>query len=191
MRSLRALAFIMLFALFAATPHIGTWVATASASSGPMTSGQEAVNAPANDNDDQDELCNSGNPRKQKKCHYNQTNGDNDNDTSNDFPPAVSIGVSNADPNEDDTFTVTLHATGHEIDQVWWWVPDVFDDNGNENDDFDGEARFFNCDGIDDCTHSSDLTPRNAGTYTIHAKARDRQGRESGEVATEVRVHDD
>ena len=103
----------------------------------------------------------------------------------------MSIGVSNNDPEEDDTITVTLHATGHEIDQVWWWVPDVFADNGNDNDDFDGEARVFTCDGADDCTHASEVTPRNSGTYTIYAKARDRQGRESGEVATEVRVHDD
>jgi hypothetical protein len=31
----------------------------------------------------------------------------------------------------------------------------------------------------------------NAGTITIHAKARDRQGRESAEVLTAVRVHRD
>jgi hypothetical protein len=190
-RSLRLLAVIAIFALFAATPHIGKLVATANASTGPMTAGQEAVNAPANDNED--ENCNSGNPRKQKKCHYNQAdvNADNDNDNPGDQAPALAIGVSNADPKEDQTFTLTLHAWGNEIDQVWWWVPDPFDgdDNGNDNEDFFNQSQTFNCDGNDDCTRSTDLTPRHQGTFTIHAKARDRFGRETGEVVTEVRVH--
>ena len=192
MRSLRLLAIIVMFSLFAATPHIGKWVATASASTGPTAAGQEAVNAPANDNDD--DGCNSGNPRKQKKCHFNEANVavDNDNDTPNDQPPALAISVSNADPEEDQTFTLTLHAWGNDIDQVWWWVPDESDDdNGNDNEDFVDAVRVFNCDGSDDCTQSTDLTPRREGTFTIHARARDRQGRETDEVVTEVHVHDD
>jgi len=51
-------------------------------------------------------------------------------------------------------------------------------------------ARSFNCDGNDDCTQSTDLTPHHEGTFTIHAKARDRSGRETDEVVAEVRVRD-
>ena len=70
-------------------------------------------------------------------------------------------------------------------------MPDESDDNGNENEAFVDVARVFNCDGNDDCTQSSDLTPRHEGTFWIHTKARDRQGRETDEVVTEVWVHDD
>ncbi len=190
MRSLRLLAFVLIFSLVAATPHIGRWVATASAQTGPTTVGLEAVNAPANDNDD--DPCNSGNPRKQKKCHFNQSNVANDNDDPNDLPPSLTAEVNNADPEEDDTITLTLHAWGNAIDQVWWWVPDAFDaDNGNDNEEFVNVAHVQSCDGADDCTRTSDLTPRHEGTFLIHAKARDRFGRESGELVTEVRVRDD
>ena len=188
MRSFRMLGFIALFALLAATPQIGRWVSTASASAGATPSAREAARASANDNDE--DLCNSDNPRKQKKCHYNQPNVDNDNDGSGDRPPVLTISVSNADPKAGDAFTLTLHAWGREIDQVWWWVPNVFDDNGNDNDSdsFLADAHVLSCNGDDDCTVSSDLTTRHTGTVTIYAKARDRQGRESGEVAAEVRV---
>jgi hypothetical protein len=192
MRSLRMLVIVALFALFAATPHIGRWVTTASASAAPISGGQESAYAPANDNEDEDDLCSSDNPRKQKKCHFNESNVDNDNDGTSDGPPAVAISVSNADPHEGQTFTLTVHAWGQEIDQVWWWIPDVVeDDNGNDNEEFSDVAHVIGCDGNDDCVRTSDLTPHHPSTITIYAKARDRQGRESGEVSTQVRIHDD
>ena len=193
MRALRLLAFILAFALVAATPHLGRSIATASASTGPLASGQEAVNAPLNDNESQEELCNSGNPRKQKKCHYNQPNGLYDNDNGDDHPPFLTAEVSDADPEEDDTITLTLHAWGNEITEVWWWVPDEFDnaDNGNDNEAFVDIAHVQSCDRADDCWRTSELTPRHEGVFRIHAKARDSRGRESGELVTEVRVHDD
>lgn len=52
-------------------------------------------------------------------------------------------------------------------------------------------TRVFACDGADDCWRSAGLTPRHEGVFKIHAKARDRLGRETGELVTEVRVHDD
>ena len=188
-RSARMLAFLVAFALVAATPHIGRSIATASASTGPMTSGQETVNAPLNDNDD--DPCNSDNPRKQKKCHFNQTDGLDDNDNSDDLPPSLTADVSDADPEEDETIALTLHAWGTEITEVWWWVPDEFDDNGNENEEFANVTNVQSCDSQDDCWRLSELTPRHEGVFRIHAKARDSQGRESGELVTEVRVHDD
>jgi hypothetical protein len=192
MRSLRVLAMVALLALFAATPDIGRWVTTASASAVPRSAGQESAYAPANDNESQAELCNSGNPRKQKKCHYNATTGDNDNNGMMYVPPVLGISVSNADPQEGETFTLTLHAWGGELDQVWWWASDVAaDDNGNDNEEFVGVVHAFGCDGTSECVHTSELTPQHPGTIMIHAKARDRQGIESGEIATEVRIHDD
>jgi hypothetical protein len=192
MRSRRALVVVALIALFAATPAISQWVTTASASAVPLSADQESAYAPANDNESQAELCNSGNPRKQKKCHYNATVGDNDNDGVANGRPILGISVSNADPNEGETFTLTLHAWGDELDQVWWWVPDVAeDDNGNDNEAFVGVVHAFGCDGTSECVHTSDLTPQHPGTIMIHAKARNRQEIESGEIATEVRIHDD
>ena len=188
MRSLRLLA----FSLVAATPHIGRSIMTANASTGPMTSGQGTVNAPANDNDD--DPCDSGNPRKQKKCHFDEADLVDDNDNADDLPPALAASVSNADPEEDDTITLTLHAWGSDITEVWWWVPDDAndgDDNGNDNEAFVNIAHVQSCDSADDCIRTSDLTPTHEGTFTIHAKARDSLGRESGELVTEVRVHDD
>ena len=127
MRSLRLLAFILIFSLVAATPHIGRWVATASAQTGPTTAGQRGGEHPRQRQRRRSTARNSGNPRKQKKCHFNQSSVDNDNDDPNDLPPSLTAEVNNADPEEDDTITLTLHAWGNEIDQVWWWVPDVFD----------------------------------------------------------------
>ena len=191
MRAARLLAFIFAFALVAATPHLGRSIATATASTGPLASGQETVNAPLNDNESQEELCNSGNPRKQKKCNFNRADGLDDNDNADDPPPFLTAAVSNADPEEDETIALTLHAWGTEITEVWWWVPDESDDNGNDNEEFVNVAHVQSCDSQDDCWRLSELTPRHEGVFRIHAKARDSRGRESGELVTEVRVHDD
>ena len=191
MRSLRLLAFIAMISLFAASPLIGRWVTTANASSSPMAARPEAVFAPAADNEDEDSLCDSGNPRKQKKCNFNAPNADNDNngDGVGDQPPAVGVSVSNSDPNDGDTISFTVNSWGHELDQIWWWVPDYANNDDNDNGSFSTEAHAANCDGNDTCAASSDLTTSFADTFTIHAKARDRQGRESNEFVTEVRVH--
>jgi hypothetical protein len=185
--------FIVMLVLFAASSLVGRWVSTASASVGPVTARPEAAYAPAsqNDNDDLEDLCSSDNPRKQKKCNYNTPNVDNDNDNSADQAPSLGIAVSTADPRAGDSFSLTLHATGRDLDQVWWWVPDVVSDNGNDNgdDSWLADSHAANCDGSDDCSRSWDLKASHTGTITIHAKARDREGRESSEVTTEVRVH--
>lgn len=193
MRILRFVAIAAVIAGYAAMPQLGRWVTTASASSVSTGTRPELANAPANDNDSDD--CNSGNPRKQKRCHYEQPNGvrDNDNDVNPDQPLAAGIVVSNADPGDGDTFTISVHAVGGEIDQLWWWVPDarVGDDNGNDNDDSALTVpHVLNCNGETDCWRSSDVSVNNPGTITIYSKARDRSGRESPETATQVRVHD-
>jgi hypothetical protein len=187
------LGFITLVGLFAVSPVLGRWVQPANASSAPMTGGAETVNAPANDNDDEDENCDSGNPRKQKKCHFNEANADNDNDDGDvaDQPPTINVAVSDYDPDEGDTINFTVFASGNDLDQIWWWIPDYINSDDNDNDDsFGTDTHTTNCDGNDSCSTSTDLHADFPDTFTIHAKARDRQGRESGEFVTEVRVHD-
>jgi hypothetical protein len=192
------LTFIVVFGLFAAPPHIGHLITTASASTPLMTAQPAGVDAPAseNDNESQDPSCTSGDPRKQKQCHFNQPNTVDDNDnTANvvaDQPPTLRLGVSNYDPHDGDTISIVLAASGKAVDQVWWWVPDYAseNDNGNDNESFAADFHVTGCDGEDTCTRTSDMRTPFADTFTIHAKARDRQGRESPEVVTEVRVHD-
>jgi len=185
-------AILAIVGAYAAMPQLGRWVTTANASASPADAAT-AVNGPLNDNDD--DACSSGDPRKQKRCHYNQPDftDDNDNDTA-DAAPVLYISVSNADPGDGDTFTLTLRAVGQDVDQVWWWASDVAlnDDNGNDNGDDSGlaSAHFLGCDGNEDCTVTAEITVNNASTITIYAKARDSAGRESPEVATQVRVHD-
>jgi hypothetical protein len=187
------LAFVLLVALFAVTPTIGRWVATANASTIGMTTQPEGVHSPANDNEDEAALCDSGNPRKQKKCNYNAPNVDNDNDgnVAGDRP-SVNVAVSNNDPNDGDTINFTVSASGNNLDQVWWWVPDYAGQNDNDNDSFafSTEAHTVGCGGNDRCSESSDLNTAVPDTFTIHAQARDHDGRLSDEFVTEVRVHD-
>ena len=192
MRMFRFVAILAVIAGYAAMPHLGTLVTTANASAVSMSAAPESVNQPANDNDDS---CGRGNPRKQKRCHYNEPNvaHDNDNDVNPDQAPVAGIAVSNADPGDGDRFTISVHGVGSEMDQLWWWAPDarVGDDNSNDNDDSALTVpHVLNCNGETDCWRSSDVSVNNPGTITIYAKARDRAGRESPEVATQVRVHD-
>jgi hypothetical protein len=200
-RSLRLLAIILMVAGYAASPLVGRWVSTANASTVP-TSRAETAMAPANqDNDNQYEDCGTGNPRKDKKCNYNTPNADNDNGDRNDGsgpipgnPPGGTIEVSNMDPNRGDTIKFTVIASGTQVDQIWWWVTNYSNrSNGNDNGDdthlVNGEAHYSGCDGSNYCQQQVQINAGNPGTFTIHAKSRDRQGRESYENAVEVRVH--
>jgi hypothetical protein len=197
-RLFRLLAIIVVIALFyGATPLIGRWVTTANASSMSATSRPEAVNGPAADNDNLSSECDTGNPRKDKRCHYDSPNFD-DNDNSVDTgggvdttqPPFGRILVSNADPNEGDTIGFNVIASGYQLTEISWWVSGYpSDDNDNDSGFLDGETHTAGCDGNNSCNQYNEITPHNRGTFTIHGKARDSQGRESDEFVTEVRVH--
>jgi hypothetical protein len=197
-RSLRLLALVAIVASYAAAPVVGRWVTTANASTVSGASSPDAVYSPANQNDNQDELCTSDNPRKQKKCHYNMTNADNDNDDGfvndgsggGDRQPGGTITVSTADPTRGQDMSFTVYASGNDLDQIWWWVTN-YNPNGNDNDDFlmNGEPHYSGCDGNNTCQQTVNLNAGNPGTFLIHAKARDHQGRESVELAAEIRVH--
>jgi len=192
------LAIITVIGLFyGASPFIGRLVTTANASTTQLTSRPEAVNAPANANDNKSRDCNSGDPRKDKRCHFNQPNnaGDNDN-TSGDSggdatqPPFGSILVSNGDPRVGDVVGFNVIASGYQLDEISWWISGYrSDDNDNDSGFLDGATHSAGCGGNGSCTQYNEITPHHTGTFTIRGKARDRQGRESAEFATEVRVH--
>jgi len=197
------LAIIMMVGAYAASPLVGRLVSTANASPVPVTTRAETAMAPANqDNDNQDEDCNTGNPRKDKKCNYNAPNADNDNADNDGVvnppvpgnPPGGTIEVSNMDPRRGETIRFTVIASGTELDQIWWWVTTYTPrNNGNDNGDsgnlVNGEAHYGGCDGNNYCQQQVEINAGNPGTFTIHAKSRDRQGRESYENAVEIRVH--
>ena len=193
MRSLRLLAIILMVAGYAASPLVGRWVSTANASTVSTTRSETAM-APASENDNVYEDCGTGNPRKDKKCHFNTPNSDNDNGDRNDGagpipgnPPGGTIEVSNMDPNRGDNIRFTVIASGTELDQVWWWVTNY--NNGNNTYPVNGEVHYGGCGGNNYCQQQVQINAGNPGTFTIHAKSRDRQGRESYENAVEVRVH--
>jgi len=188
------LAIIALVASYAAAPVVGRWVTTANASTVSAASGPGAVYSPANDdNDNQYEDCGTGNPRKDKKCHYNTPNVDNDNaDNDGNGPisgdaPVTTLEISNADPQRGETLRYVAVARGSDLDQISWWVTDY----SNRDAPFltNNEAHNAACDGSSYCQQYVEITAGNEGTFTFHAKSRDRHGRESNESAVQIRVH--
>lgn len=199
MRLFRLVAILAVITLFyGATPLLGRWVTTASASSMSATSRSEALNSPAADNDNTPSECHSDDPRKQKRCHYDSPNGDNDNNGGqtggggdSTQPPFGNILVSNADPNVGNTVGFNVIASGYQLSEISWWISNYrSDDNDNDGGGFlDGNTHSVGCGGNNSCTQYNEVTPHHRGTFTIHGKARDQQGRESPEFAVEVRVH--
>jgi hypothetical protein len=192
----RALVIIVVIALFyGATPLVGRWVTTASASTTPLTSRPEALNGPAaQDNDNLAEECSSSNPRKQKKCNYDggtpyqNDNGDNGGGTP---APVGGISVSNANPGDGETVSFTVNVSGNDLNQVWWWVTGYSaDDNDNDSSLTDGSTHFADCNGQSTCSQTATIPTGAPGTLTIHAVANDHEGRQTGEMQANVYVHD-
>ena len=196
MRSFRLLAIVVMVAGYAAAPLVGQWVSTASASTVTSTTRAETAMAPAaDDNDNQYEDCGTGNPRKDKKCHYNTPNTDVDNDNAYndgsgpgpDGAPVTTLEFNTMDPQRGQTLRIVAVAKGSEMDQIWWWVTDY----SNRNEPFltNNQAYYAGCDGSSYCQQYVEITAGNEGTFVFHAKSRDRQGRESNESAYQIRVH--
>ena len=153
--------------------------------------------AEINDNDP-DELCRSGNPRKQKKCRYNgwqATTNDNDAATtvqaSNVTAPTnaqaavatvdgLTIEVSRTaeQPVLNAPFVVSVKGEGASIERVWWWTTGPVE-SGPFVDDLalTGEQSYA-CSGQQPCAWSWPVVARYLGPYTLHAKVRDTSGRE-------------
>ena len=155
------------------------------------------VRGPAADNinnKDRDELCGSGNPRKQKKCHFNgwdlNTNGnDNDNGvvaSSTNAPGdvvtvdglTVELSRSTDPPAINAPFAVSVKGSGAPIERVWWWAEGpVYQGPFVDDLAFTGTAS-FDCGGSDPCAWSWPVVTRYLGPYMLHARVRDRTGRE-------------
>src|SRR5262249_1745178 len=156
------LVLLLVIISYAASPLVGRWVSTANASTASATSRPDAIQAPASDNDNQYKDCGTGNPRKDKKCHYNTPNSDNDNDNPPINPPinggtgpvpgsapTTTLQVSNADPQRGETLRFVAVASGSDPDQIWWWVSDY----SNRDAPFlvNNEAHYAGCDGTSYC----------------------------------------
>lgn len=149
-----------------------------------------------NDNDP-DELCGSGNPRKQKKCRYNGWDNLNQNDNddqemyqaSNVDPSAtgarvtvdglsVELWKSSESPVINTPLVIVIKGEGAAIERIWWWAEGpVY--TGPYADDlaFIG-TQTYACAGMEPCTWTWPVTPKYHGPYTLHARVRDTSGRE-------------
>lgn len=195
MRSLRLLAILAMVLGYAASPLVGQWVSTANASAVSTTSRAETAMAPAadngNDNGDPYEDCGTGNPRKDKKCHYNMRNLDNDNidvETGPDGAPVMKLEFSNADPHRGEILRFVAVSTGEDLEQIYWWVTD-FTNRGDGTSLVNGQPYYAGCNGSGYCQQYVEISAGDPGTFVFHARSRDRQGRESNESAVQIRVH--
>ncbi|MCC7368469.1 MAG: hypothetical protein IT306_08605 [Chloroflexi bacterium] len=140
-------------------------------------------------NDDPDELCRSGNPRKQKKCRYN--GWDNDNAwTTGGGPDARSIGSarsgltvelwrSNEWPKANSNLTLAVKGDQAPISQVSWRaVGPTADDPAGDDMAHRGEQT-YDCAGAVPCAFAWNVVPRYSGYYAVYAKVRDTSGNEA------------
>jgi hypothetical protein len=156
-----------------------------------------AVQGPAADNsrDDPDDLCGSSNPRKQKKCHYNgwdlNQNG-NDNDAGDQVatdPTATGAAVtqdglsislfrSTESPVINVPMVIAITGDGASIERVWWWAEGpVYTGPFVDDLAFVGQQS-HECAGAQPCAWSWPVQTRYLGAYMLHARIRDTTGRE-------------
>jgi hypothetical protein len=174
------------------------WLSATVTDAAPELAGAlSGVRAPLSDNvndNDRDELCGSGNPRKQKKCHFNGWDNLNGNDNGNQtvqasdsFAPGDIVTVNGltvelsrtAEPPVVNTpFVVSVKGSGAPIERVSWWVEGPVH-QGPFGDDLalTGVAN-FECGGSQSCAWSWPVVARYLGPYTLHARVRDTAGRE-------------
>jgi hypothetical protein len=178
-----------------AGPLVWLPVATIDAAS-PADSTDSVVMGPAaGKKDDPDDLCGSSNPRKQKKCHFNgwdlnQNGNDNDNTyqvlsdvtatgarvTQNGL--TIDLWRSTESPVITVPMVIAINADGAAIDRVWWWAEGpVFTGPFVDDLAFIGEQSHA-CGGTQPCAWSWPVVTRYLGNYMLHAKIRDTTGRE-------------
>lgn len=198
---MRMIVRVMLAALLLGVPAF--WLPVAETDAAPQFAAVPSdVWGPLADNinnDDPDELCNSGNPRKRKKCIYNgwesHIRDGNDNGNDNDVVvmsssttiPGLAMTVDGLTveltrtaetPTINAPFVVGIKGTGAAIAQVSWWVEGPVP-SGPFADDlaFTGTAT-YDCAGAQPCAWSWPVVARYLGPYMLHAKVRDTNGRE-------------
>ena len=155
------------------------------------------VRGPAADNinnDDRDELCGSGNPRKQKKCHFNGWDVDtNSNDNgvtvlaSDTTAPSDTVTVDGLTveltrtaepPTINAPFVVSVKGEGAAIEKVWWWVEGPVQSGPFVDDLAFTGTMTYDCAGSQPCSWSWPVVARYLGPYMLHARVRDTSGRE-------------
>lgn len=146
--------------------------------------------------DDPDDLChNTNNPRKQKKCHYNgwdlnQNGNDNDAGVSVATDPSatgatvtqdglsVALYRSAESPVINVPVVVAITGSGAAIERVWWWAEGpVFTGPFVDDLAFVGQMN-HDCAGVQPCAFSWQVQTRYLGSYMLHARVRDTVGRE-------------
>jgi hypothetical protein len=143
--------------------------------------------------DDPDDLCGSANPRKQKKCHYNgwdlnENGNDNDDQVLTDVTAtgakvtqdglSVDLWRSTENPVITAPMVIAITADGAAIERVWWWAEGpVFTGPFVDDLAFVGEQS-HDCGGTQPCAWSWPVVTRYLGNYLLHAKIRDTAGRE-------------
>ena len=164
------------------------WMPTTGVAAGSFGLGEAAVHGPASaiNNDDPDELCRSGNPRKQKKCKYN--GWDNDNRASgNDFRTLgssasgliVELWRSNDWPETNKPLTLAVKGDAAPIAQVSWRATGPTSDDPAGGDMAHVGELAYDCAGAVPCAYSWTVTPRYDGYYAVYARVRDTAGNEA------------
>jgi hypothetical protein len=119
----------------------------------------------------------------------NNDNGNNNNGNSNDnadHRPSVSLFISKDEVNRNESFEIRVSAEREHaarLSRIWWWAT-------NTDDSQLRDTHTHECDDSDSCRHEWQESTHDGGrTIRIHARARDRDGRDSDEVTTDIRVH--
>lgn len=154
--------------------------------------------------DDPEDLCGSSNPRKQKKCRYNGWDNDNwwENDNNHNDnshqdgwngvgtdPAMAGISVINEGlvvelwkssdaPALNAPLIVAVKGDGAQIARVWWWAEGPVYEHLHQDDMAHIGEQAYDCVGAQPCAWSWSVFPRDAGTYVLHARIRDVNGRE-------------
>jgi hypothetical protein len=109
-----------------------------------------------------------------------------DNGNDNDDPrPRVVLDVSKDQVDRNESFEIRVAGHHHGdggISKVWWWA------SGTDDPDL-RDTHIHECDDTSSCGHAWQQSTDNGGrTIRIHARARDRDGRDSDEAIREIRV---
>jgi len=168
---------------------LALWLPTELANATGVSARPESVTrGPAADDDDHS-ICYNGNPRKQKKCHYNgwdldgvappvPTDASATGASISDGGLTIDLWRSTNQPSTNMPFLLALAGNGMPVERIWWWA-DGPDASAPPNDDL---ARIgvvsYDCGGATSCAQTWTLVPRNVGRYTVHARVHDTSGRE-------------
>jgi hypothetical protein len=184
------IAALLLGSTVAVVPGIETY-----ASSGLQADGSDVLSPASNDD------CPNSNPRKQKKCHYNNQDNIDDNVSgamdvsttqsgngvvwsSDSIGSSVSNGELTVDlgrsadkPVFNVPFQITVTGNGAPISYIEYWV----DSPNPAGDDIGALGRQHqDCGGAQPCTLAQTVVARNNGWYQLHAMVVDTSGRVAG-----------